>query len=98
VKEKEKYTPYQEQRLYRFAYVLAMTNWIEHSLEEADSVPGYEKGTFAYQSTKGENVTFHVSPDLIDALRNISLDLFHDLVGEGMKEDAFEIIREAKKI
>ena len=93
------YNPYQEQRLYRFAYVIAMLKYIESTIdiEEADSIPGYEKGTFAYQSTKGENVIFEVYPDLIDALRDISLYLWRDLAGEGMKAEAKEVIEESKK-
>ena len=94
------YNPYQEQRLYRFAYVIAMLNWVEQSLdiEEADSIPGYEQSIFSYHSTKGENVTFQVYPDLVEGLRNISLCLWKDLVGEGMKEEAFEVIKEAGKL
>ena len=99
MKEKEVYNPYQEQRLYRFAYVIAMLNWVEQSIpEEADSIPGYEQSIFSYHSTKGENVTFQVYPDLVEGLRNISLCLWKDLVGEGMKEEAFEVIKEAGKL
>ena len=99
MKEKEVYNPYQEQRLYRFAYVIAMLNWVEQSIpEEADSIPGYEQSIFSYHSTKGENVTFQVYPDLIEGLRNISLCLWRDLANEGMKEEAFEVIKEAGKL